>query len=96
MVIVPSGTFMMGSPEDEPERNNNEGPQHEVTIPKPFAIGRCAVTRGQFAAFVAGTGHKTDWRGGYITAAVVCGRAILPSHGAIRASRKTTAIPLSV
>ena len=67
MVIVPSGTFMMGSPEDEPERNNNEGPQHEVTIPKPFAIGRCAVTRGQFAAFVAGTGHKTDWRGGYIT-----------------------------
>ncbi|MGB9166496.1 MAG: formylglycine-generating enzyme family protein [Rhodomicrobium sp.] len=64
---MPSGTFMMGSPEDEPERNNNEGPQHEVTIPKPFAIGRCAVTRGQFAAFVAGTGHKTDWRGGYIT-----------------------------
>ena len=38
----------------------SESPQHEVTIPKPFAIGRCAVTRGQFAAFVAATGHKMD------------------------------------
>jgi formylglycine-generating enzyme required for sulfatase activity len=31
-----------------------------VTIAKPFAVGRFAVTRGEFAAFVAATGHKTD------------------------------------
>jgi formylglycine-generating enzyme required for sulfatase activity len=60
MVVVPAGKFLMGSPEDEPR----EGPQHEVTIPKPFAVGRCAVTRGQFADFVAATGHDTSksWR----------------------------------
>jgi Sulfatase-modifying factor enzyme 1 len=32
----------------------------EVTIAKSFAVGRFAVTRGEFAAFVAATGHKTN------------------------------------
>jgi formylglycine-generating enzyme required for sulfatase activity len=64
MVVLPSGKFMMGSPKDEPQRESlkegMESPEHEVTIPKPFAIGRCAVTSGQFAAFVAATGHKME------------------------------------
>jgi len=42
MVVVPAGSFMMGSPEDEPEReylqNGTESPQHTVTIAKPFAV----------------------------------------------------------
>ena len=33
-----------------------EGPQHKVTIAKPFAVGRFAVTRGEFSAFVNETG----------------------------------------
>ncbi len=33
MVVVPSGSFMMGSPEGEPERYSDVGPQHSVTIP---------------------------------------------------------------
>jgi len=40
MVVIPAGTFMMGSPEDEEGREDDEGPQHEVTIAKPFAVGR--------------------------------------------------------
>ena len=36
MVIVPSGSFTMGSPKDEPERSNHEGPQHKVTFAKPL------------------------------------------------------------
>jgi hypothetical protein len=60
MVIVPAGSFVMGSPEGEPERLGHERPQHNVTIAKPFAIARCAVTRGQFAAFVDSRGHKTE------------------------------------
>jgi formylglycine-generating enzyme required for sulfatase activity len=64
MVAVPAGKFMMGSPENEPERISWEGPQHEVTFARPFAVGRDAVTRGQFAAFVNATGHKAagPWR----------------------------------
>ncbi len=64
MVIVPAGSFTMGSPTDEPERESlqagTESPRHEVRIAKPFAVGRSAVTRAQFAKFVEATGHKTD------------------------------------
>jgi hypothetical protein len=67
MVVVPAGSFTMGSPEDEPERRSNEDPQHEVRIPRDFAVGRHAVTPGQFAAFVKATGHKAEgayiWKG---------------------------------
>ena len=35
MIVIPSGKFIMGSPENEPGRNASEGPLHEVTITKP-------------------------------------------------------------
>ncbi|NQT11380.1 MAG: formylglycine-generating enzyme family protein [Planctomycetes bacterium] len=35
---IPAGTFLMGSPEDEPGRDSDEGPQHEVAITRPFWI----------------------------------------------------------
>lgn len=60
MVMVPAGSFVMGSPEDEPGRRHCEGPQHKVTFSKPFAIGRHAVTRGQFAEFARTTGYYAD------------------------------------
>ena len=60
MVVVPAGSFTMGSPESEPERVSFESPQHEVTIGKPFAVGRFAVTRGEFATFVKEAEHNTN------------------------------------
>ncbi|WP_376690090.1 formylglycine-generating enzyme family protein [Wenzhouxiangella sp. EGI_FJ10409] len=60
MVVVPAGTFMMGSPEDEEDRMNNEGPQHRVTFDRGFALSRTEVTVGQFSAFVRATGYRTD------------------------------------
>jgi len=64
MVVVPTGSFMMGSPENEPERESlekgTESPQHEVSIAQPLAVGRHAITRGQFATFIKSTGYKTD------------------------------------
>ncbi len=69
MVVVPAGEFLMGSPTDEPQRESwkkgTETPQHKVTITQPFAIGRHAVTRGQFAAFVNDTGYKIE-KGAYV------------------------------
>jgi formylglycine-generating enzyme required for sulfatase activity len=44
MVVVPAGRFTMGSPESEKYRDANEGPQHTVTIGKPFAVGKYDVT----------------------------------------------------
>ena len=58
MVVLPSGKFMMGSPEGEGGRNIDEGPQHQVTIPKPFAVSKYEVTVGQYTEFVRETKHK--------------------------------------
>jgi formylglycine-generating enzyme required for sulfatase activity len=52
MMLIPGGTFQMGSPEVELERSNDEGPQHEVTVP-PFCMGKYPVTQAQWR-FVAG------------------------------------------
>jgi formylglycine-generating enzyme required for sulfatase activity len=63
MVIAPSGSFMMGSPESEPERYSNEGPRHRVIIAKPFAVGRFAVAFAEWDACVAAdscSGDKAD------------------------------------
>jgi formylglycine-generating enzyme required for sulfatase activity len=57
MVVVPAGSFTMGSPASEAGRDNDEGPQHTVTIVKPFAAGKFHVTVDQFAAFVAESGY---------------------------------------
>jgi formylglycine-generating enzyme required for sulfatase activity len=56
MVVVPAGSFTMGSPESEPERTRDEGPQHRVTIPKPFAVGKFAVKFAEWDACAAAGG----------------------------------------
>jgi formylglycine-generating enzyme required for sulfatase activity len=53
MVVVPAGTFTMGSPEGEKDRSSTEGPQHEVAIAKPFAVGKTEVTFAEWDACVA-------------------------------------------
>ena len=59
MVVVPAGSFTMGSPESEISRNSWEGPQHVVTFAKPFAVGKFEVTVDQLAAFVRDTGYRS-------------------------------------
>ena len=59
MVVVPAGSFRMGSPSGEAGREDDEGPAHRVEISKPFAIGRFEVTRGEYARFVSETGHSS-------------------------------------
>jgi formylglycine-generating enzyme required for sulfatase activity len=46
-VLIPAGTFVMGSPETEKGRHDDE-PQHEVTITRPFYLGVHEVTQEQF------------------------------------------------
>jgi formylglycine-generating enzyme required for sulfatase activity len=46
-VLIPAGTFVMGSPIDEPHRHRDEV-QHEVTITKPFYMQTTEVTLKQW------------------------------------------------
>jgi formylglycine-generating enzyme required for sulfatase activity len=48
MVLIPPGKFLMGSPPEELERRENEGPQHQVTIAYPFFMGQHPVTHDQW------------------------------------------------
>ena len=58
MVVVPKGQFLMGSSEDDRASWSDERPQHEVNIPKPFAVGKYEVTVGQFSEFIKEEGYK--------------------------------------
>ena len=51
MVSIPGGSFTMGSPVDEPERQANEGPQHHVTLP-PFFMSASPITQAQWSVAV--------------------------------------------
>jgi len=56
MVVVPAGSYTMGSPATEAGRAANEGPQSAVTLAKPFAVGKYAVTFEDWDACVAAGG----------------------------------------
>ena len=76
LMRIPAGQFMMGSVESMEELLKafpaykvaaktdypfqDEFPQHQVRITKPFCMGQCEVTVGQFKKFVADTGYKTE------------------------------------
>jgi formylglycine-generating enzyme required for sulfatase activity len=53
MVVMPKGTFTMGSPDDEAERSTSEHPRRRVTIAKAFAVGRFEVTFAEWEACVS-------------------------------------------
>ena len=54
MIAIPGGEFLMGSPEKEPFRNSDEGPQKKVRV-SDFFMGEVEVTWDQFWAFYSET-----------------------------------------
>jgi formylglycine-generating enzyme required for sulfatase activity len=60
MLVVPTGNFMMGAPDNEPGRADAQTPQHEVAISKGFALSQTDITVGQFREFVRASGYKPE------------------------------------
>jgi formylglycine-generating enzyme required for sulfatase activity len=72
LVLIPAGTFTMGSteaeikavlakwPQGKEQRFADEKPAHKVTISKAFWMGKHEVTVGQFRRFADASGYKTD------------------------------------
>ncbi len=52
MVPIPGGKFMMGSPESEDDRQDNEGPQFTVEV-EPFWMGKYEVTWAEYKQYMA-------------------------------------------
>ena len=67
MVVIPPGEFIMGSPSNEEGLYDTEGPQHEVTLPRNFAVGKYEVTRGEYAQFANDTGRGDGGGCNYFT-----------------------------
>ena len=64
LVLIPPGEFLMGSPESDIWRYDDEGPQHRVRIAKPFYMGKYQVTQAQWKAVMGNnpSGFKGDDR----------------------------------
>ena len=65
MKAIPGGSFKIGSPENEPLRNADEGPQKEVRV-SPFFMAEIEVTWDEYLAFYGATaaeGRSTDTEG---------------------------------
>jgi formylglycine-generating enzyme required for sulfatase activity len=56
MIVLPPGSFTMGSPETEKGRSANETPRHVVTIAKPFAVAKFELTFADWNACLVGGG----------------------------------------
>jgi formylglycine-generating enzyme required for sulfatase activity len=56
MIVVPAGSFTMGSPPTEKGRRTSEGPQHTVTFSQPFAVAEYELTFADWDTCVVGGG----------------------------------------
>lgn len=52
MRLIPAGSFIMGSPDNDPDRKADEFPPHIVTITKPFYMSESEVTRNQWISLI--------------------------------------------
>ncbi|WP_386066894.1 formylglycine-generating enzyme family protein [Tahibacter sp. UC22_41] len=59
VLVVPTGKFLMGSPDDEEGHRAAEGPQREVVISSGFALGRSEVTVAEFREFIRASSYRT-------------------------------------
>jgi len=57
VLTLPGGSFAMGSPPEEPGRNSDEGPRHQVRV-RDFGIMATEVTNAQYAAFLNASGRR--------------------------------------
>lgn len=60
MTVIPAGSFLFGSPSDEPARQADEGPVRKVDIAKPFALATHETTYDEWDACVADGGCSKD------------------------------------
>ncbi|MBI4664169.1 MAG: SUMF1/EgtB/PvdO family nonheme iron enzyme [Verrucomicrobia bacterium] len=51
MLPIKGGEFIMGSPDNEPGRKSDEGPQHRTKV-EPFWMGKCEVTWNEYELFM--------------------------------------------
>ena len=66
MIVIPAGSFQMGSNRGKREFFTGENPVHRVRIKNNFAMSTKEVSVAEFAAFIDNTDYQTEaeWQGG--------------------------------
>ncbi len=62
MMVVPSGTAVLGSEPWAPNRKQNEGFIREVSIGYKLAVSKNETTRAQYRTFVEATGYQSTYK----------------------------------
>ncbi len=57
IVSIPAGRFLLGSPDDEPGRAPQEGPQQSITLANAFGMTVAEISRAEFETFIADSGY---------------------------------------
>jgi formylglycine-generating enzyme required for sulfatase activity len=87
LVFIPPGTFRMGSPSNEVDRFDWEGPQTAVTVSRGFWMGKCEVTQGEYQDLLDLTEARARQQFGETP---VAGAAANPSSSSATGGRRKT------
>ena len=60
IVVIPAGSFQMGSVSDETVAEGNEEPRHTVTLAEPIGVGKFEITVEEFRRFIGSTGYRAS------------------------------------
>src|SRR5690606_27461377 len=58
LVLIPPGEFLMGSPDSDPDAQDDEKPRHKVRITQPLLVAKTEVTQAQYRAVM---GTNPSW-----------------------------------
>ena len=61
-ILIPAGSFMMGADENDEEADDNEMPQHRVTLSQPFYLGKYPVTQAEWVAVMGNNPSENKGR----------------------------------
>ncbi len=81
-VPIPAGRFLMGSRSSDREARDFEKPQHEVTISRPFLLGRYEVTQAQWESVLGENPYSRDRSNPYYNLPGMAERITRPDHPA--------------
>jgi len=79
-VLIPAGTFAMGAADDDREATAQEKPQHQVTITRPFYIGKFEVTQAQWLAVMGSSPYTGARSNPFLELPGMAARVVKPSN----------------
>ncbi|WP_349999116.1 formylglycine-generating enzyme family protein [Stenotrophomonas lacuserhaii] len=81
-VLIPAGSYRMGSPDSDGEARAFEKPQHRVTLSRSFYLGRFEVTQAQWEAVMGSNPYTQDRSNPYYNLPGMAERITRPEHPA--------------